>query len=442
MGVRVIYVMTHDSIGLGEDGPTHQPVEHLASLRAIPNLLVFRPADAVETAECWALALARAQPPLGAGADAAGLPTLRRDAGAENLSARGAYVLAEADGRGAVTLLATGSEVSIAMAARDLLQRHGRRRRRGVDAVLGAVRRAGRGLSRRGARHARRASPSRPPRPSAGSAMSARAVPCVGMTGFGASAPAEDLYRISASPPKSWPRRRWRGSDEAERRIGPPSIVDEIGQAGGDHGYSGCASTGSAASAGWCCARCYERRVDDIEVVAINDLGSVEANAHLLKYDSVHGRFRGEITTGDGWIDAGRGKIEVTAERDPAKLPWKELKVDVALECTGLFTKREAAAKHLEAGAKRVLISAPGRRRRFHAGDGRQQRPAEGRATPSSRTAPARPIAWRRSPMCCNEGVGIERGFMTTIHSYTGDQPTRRHAAQGSAPRRAPRRCR
>src|SRR5712691_5657894 len=96
-----------------------------------------------------------------------------------------------------------------------------------------------------------------------------------------------------------------------------------------------------------------------IEVVGINDLGPVETNAHLLRYDSVHGRFPGEVTTGDNWMDAGRGKIRVTAERDPAKLPWKELGVDVALECTGIFTKREAAAKHLEAGAKRVIISAP-----------------------------------------------------------------------------------
>src|SRR5437016_14055957 len=97
----------------------------------------------------------------------------------------------------------------------------------------------------------------------------------------------------------------------------------------------------------------------DIEVVGINDLGPVETNAHLLRYDSIHGRFPGEVTSGDDWMDIGRGKIRVTAERDPAKLPWRELSVDVALECTGIFTKREAAAKHLEAGAKKVIISAP-----------------------------------------------------------------------------------
>src|SRR5246500_2361055 len=103
----------------------------------------------------------------------------------------------------------------------------------------------------------------------------------------------------------------------------------------------------------------HETRCENVEIVAINDLGPVATNAHLLRYDSVHGHFPGEVTTGDNWMDIGRGKIRVTAERDPAKLPWRELGVDVALECTGIFTKREAAAKHLEAGAKRVVISAP-----------------------------------------------------------------------------------
>src|SRR5262245_4335713 len=96
-----------------------------------------------------------------------------------------------------------------------------------------------------------------------------------------------------------------------------------------------------------------------ITVGSINELGPVEANAHLLRYDTVHGPLNREVKTKDGAIDVGRGPIKVTAERDPTKLPWKELNVDVALECTGLFTKRDDAAKHLQAGAKRVLISAP-----------------------------------------------------------------------------------
>jgi transketolase len=125
MRQRVIHVMTHDSIGLGEDGPTHQPIEHLASLRAIPGLVVFRPADAVETAECWELALQDKTRPSILALSRQGLPSVRDEPGSENLSARGAYVLRQADGAAAVTLLATGSEVEIALKARDLLQDQG-----------------------------------------------------------------------------------------------------------------------------------------------------------------------------------------------------------------------------------------------------------------------------------------------------------------------------
>ena len=126
MGLRVVYVMTHDSIGLGEDGPTHQPVEHLAALRAIPNLSVFRPADAVETAECWALAIENTVGPSGIVLTRQGVPLQRLEHTDENLCARGAYVLAEGeDSERQVTLLATGSEVQIAMAAREKLQKKG-----------------------------------------------------------------------------------------------------------------------------------------------------------------------------------------------------------------------------------------------------------------------------------------------------------------------------
>jgi transketolase len=125
MGQRVIFVLTHDSIGLGEDGPTHQPVEHLAALRAIPNLAVFRPADAVETAECWACALVREDGPSALVLTRQNLPALRTEADDVNRCARGAYVLLEAEGRRAVTLLATGSEVAIARDARTKLQAYG-----------------------------------------------------------------------------------------------------------------------------------------------------------------------------------------------------------------------------------------------------------------------------------------------------------------------------
>jgi transketolase len=125
MELGVVYVMTHDSIGLGEDGPTHQPIEHLAALRAIPRLRVFRPADAVETAECWGLALRSREAPSVLALTRQPVPLLRTEAGAENRSAKGAYVLAEAAGGRHVTLLASGSEVAIAVDARALLAQQG-----------------------------------------------------------------------------------------------------------------------------------------------------------------------------------------------------------------------------------------------------------------------------------------------------------------------------
>jgi len=164
-----------------------------------------------------------------------------------------------------------------------------------------------------------------------------------------------------------------------------------------------------------------EHPAKELEVVGINDLGPVETNAHLLRYDSVHGRFAGEVTTGENWMDAGRGKIRVTAERDPAKLPWRELGVDVALECTGIFTKRETAAKHLEAGAKKVIISAPadGADMTVVMGVNQESLKPEHQviSNGSCTTNCLAPVAY-----VLHQGVGIERGFMTTIHAYTGDQ--------------------
>ncbi|MDX8457118.1 transketolase [Mesorhizobium sp. VK9D] len=125
MGIRSIFVMTHDSIGLGEDGPTHQPVEHLAALRAIPNHNVFRPADAVETAECWQIALESEKTPSTLALTRQNLPTVRTEFSEKNLSRQGAYELAAAGGEAVVTIFATGSEVEIALGARDLLEKHG-----------------------------------------------------------------------------------------------------------------------------------------------------------------------------------------------------------------------------------------------------------------------------------------------------------------------------
>jgi glyceraldehyde 3-phosphate dehydrogenase len=167
----------------------------------------------------------------------------------------------------------------------------------------------------------------------------------------------------------------------------------------------------------------FERTGRDIEIVGINDLGPVATNAHLLKYDSVHGHFPGEVKTGEGMMDLGRGPIKVTAERDPAKLPWKELKVDVALECTGIFTKRESAAKHLEAGARRVLVSAPadGVDLTVVYGVNHDQIKPEHKvlSNASCTTNCLAPVAY-----VLHQAIGIEQGYMTTIHAYTGDQST------------------
>jgi glyceraldehyde 3-phosphate dehydrogenase len=165
----------------------------------------------------------------------------------------------------------------------------------------------------------------------------------------------------------------------------------------------------------------HEQKKGAIEVVAINDLGPVATNAHLLRYDSVHGRFPGEIVTGADWMDIGRGKIAVTAERDPAKLPWRAEGVEVALECTGLFTKREAAAKHLEAGARRVIVSAPSEGADMTVVMGvnhDQLKPAHQIISNASCTTNClAPVAY-----VLDREIGIERGFMTTIHAYTADQ--------------------
>src|SRR4030081_50670 len=161
----------------------------------------------------------------------------------------------------------------------------------------------------------------------------------------------------------------------------------------------------------------------DIEVVAINDLGSVEANAHLLRYDSVHGRFPGTVTVEGDTISYGNGAIKVAAERDPSKLPWKDLGVDIAMECTGIFTAKDKASAHLTAGAKRVLVSAPadGADMTIVYGVNHDKLTKEHTVVSngSCTTNCLAPVA-----KVLNDTVGIETGFMTTIHAYTGDQPT------------------
>src|SRR4249919_2016603 len=161
----------------------------------------------------------------------------------------------------------------------------------------------------------------------------------------------------------------------------------------------------------------------DIEVVGINDLGPVETNAHLLRFDSVHGRFPGTVTVDGDSLNLGNGRIKVSAERDPSKLPWKELGVDIAMECTGIFTAKDKASAHLTAGAKRVLVSAPADNADAtivygvnHDTLTKQHLVVSNGSCTTNCLAPVAKVM--------NDTVGIEPGFMTTIHAYTGDQPT------------------
>jgi glyceraldehyde 3-phosphate dehydrogenase len=167
----------------------------------------------------------------------------------------------------------------------------------------------------------------------------------------------------------------------------------------------------------------YESGRTDIDVIAVNDLGPVETNAHLLRYDSVHGRFPHEVTTKGDAISIGTDTFKVTAIKDPSALPWKDLGVDIALECTGIFTAKDKASAHLAAGAKRVIVSAPADGADYtvvygvnHAGLKKDHMVISNASCTTNCLAPVAKVL--------NDAIGIDHGFMTTIHAYTGDQPT------------------
>jgi glyceraldehyde 3-phosphate dehydrogenase len=164
-----------------------------------------------------------------------------------------------------------------------------------------------------------------------------------------------------------------------------------------------------------------EAKRKDLNIVAINDLFSAKDNAHLLRYDSVHGHFPGEVKVEGDSIDVGAGPIKVLAERDPKKLPWKSLNIDLVMECTGIFTDRDKAAAHLEAGAKRVLVSAPAKGADltvvYGVNHDKLTRDHKVVSNASCTTNCLAPVA-----KVLNELVGIKSGFMTTIHAYTNDQ--------------------
>ena len=165
----------------------------------------------------------------------------------------------------------------------------------------------------------------------------------------------------------------------------------------------------------------YEAKRRDIQFVAVNDLGSADDNAYLLKYDSVHGPFPGTVKATRTGIRIGKSTVRVLAERDPAKLPWGELGIDVVLECTGIFTSREAVSKHLEAGAKRVLISAPASGEDltvvYGVNEDKLRKKHAIVSNASCTTNCLGPVAY-----VLHNAIGIQQGYMTTIHAYTGDQ--------------------
>ncbi len=349
MKQRVIYVMTHDSIGLGEDGPTHQPVEHLPSLRIIPNMTVWRPCDSTETAVAWADSIERKNGPSTLALTRQALPPQpRTDQQIANIR-RGGYVLKDSEGTPDVILIATGSEVAIAVEAAGLLQQNGKRVRvvsmpstnvfeaqdeayreqvlpRAVE-VRVAIEAAATetwyryvGRERRHHRHDAR------------SARPASAKDLFKHFGFTADNVVRTVHQAAAVILTRQHRMPIKVGINGYGRIGR-NVLRALYEA---------------------------NRQQEIQIVAINDLGDAQTNAHLTRYDTAHGKFTGDVNVdGDELVIKG-DRIKVLAERDPAKLPWGQLGVDFVFECTGLFTSKAKAGPHLPGGAKKVIISALG----------------------------------------------------------------------------------
>ena len=351
MKQRVIYVMTHDSIGLGEDGPTHQPVEHLPSLRLIPNMTCG--ARAIRRDRRWR-GPTRSSAATARRAWCSRARALPRAAanGRADRGHRGAAVTCckDCEGTPEAILIATGSEVALAVEAAQAAATERSPRARRVDAVAPAcsTRRTQRyreavlpravdvrvaveagatetwwryvGLARRRGRHRPHSATPAPPRICSSISASPRRTSCAAVRSC-----CSDPYEVTSNAHQSRHQRL-----RPHRPQHPARAVRE--------------RTGSK----------------EIQIVALNDLGDAQTNAHLTRYDTVHGKFPGEVQVeGDSMVVNG-DRIKVLAERDPAKLPWGQLGVDVVLECTGLFTSKEKAGAHLNGGAKKVMISAPG----------------------------------------------------------------------------------
>ena len=318
-------------------------------------------------------------------------------------------MLIEAEGKRDVTLIGTGSELALAVEAAKALAKEGIKAAVVSMPCLRAVRGAGRELIGTRSWARLRASPSRLPSSSAGRNGLGAGGAFIGMHGFGASAPAQDLYKhfgitaeAVASAAKDVIGKEEIGTDMANKRV----AINGFGRIGR------------------LTFRAYlESGREDLDFVAINDLGSAEMNAHLLEFDSVHGRFRGKINVANGHLKTNGHDVAVLSEATPEKLPWRDLGVDIVMECTGRFTDRDGAAKHLTAGAKRVLVSAPCSGADltvvFGVNDDKLTQEHHVVSNASCTTNCLAPVA-----QVLNEAVGIKHGYMTTIHAYTGDQRT------------------
>ncbi len=314
MKQRVLYVFTHDSIGLGEDGPTHQPIEQLASLRGTPNLDTWRPADAVESAVAWKYAIERADGPSALVFSRQNLPHQSRDAQQLADIARGGYVLKDCAGEPELILIATGSEVGLAMQAAAKLEEQGAPGARGFHAVHQRVRPAGRRPTSRPCCRCRsaRASPSRPRMPTTGTVAWAWKVGVIGMTTFGESAPAPAAVRGVRLHRREHPGNR--------RRAAGRLTLSRSGVAGGAAGPSPHPSMNGGGGRTRTCrdpcptrpyrvalngygriGRCVLRALHErgaggeLEIVALNDLADQASIEYLTRFDSTHGRFPGEV---------------------------------------------------------------------------------------------------------------------------------------------------
>ncbi len=355
MKQRVIHVFTHDSIGLGEDGPTHQSIEHAASLRLIPNLDVWRPCDTAETAVAWAVALQNMSRPTALLLSRQNLPYAPKS-GLEDIS-KGAYVLAEPaevglDKKPQAVIIATGSEVQLALKAQEQLAAE-------KIAVRVVSMPSTTTFDRQNAAYKNEVLPAGMPRIAVEMGVTDDwwkygCAAVVGIDTYGESAPARralQAFRLHAGE---------RGGHGAQGLAQSPGLtrgsiqqpIQEI------HmtikiGINGFGRIGRNV------LRSAVQNFSDIEVVGINDLLEPDYLAYMLQYDSVHGRFKGDIAVDGNTLVVNGKTIRLTQERDPANLKWNEVGADIVIESTGLFLDKDSASKHLAAGAKKVILSAP-----------------------------------------------------------------------------------